>query len=83
MKDFIFAALPFIVVGICLALLAANHNRIKDSEEKNHMTEGMCIGMCFGLLLDNVGIFSGFGMCIGMALGLLIGTYIQKGEDEQ
>ena len=41
------------------------------------------LGMCFGLLLDNVGIFSGFGMCIGMALGLLIGTYIQKGEDEQ
>ena len=47
------------------------------------MCYGMCIGMCFGLLLDNLGVFSGFGMCIGMALGLLIGTYIQKGEDEQ
>ena len=49
MKDFIFAALPFVIVGICLALLAANHNRIKDSKEKNHMAEGMCIGMCFGV----------------------------------
>lgn len=38
----------------------------------------MCIGMCFGLLLGNLGVFSGFGMCIGMALGLLIGTCIKK-----
>ena len=55
----------------------------RSKEADNYGALGMCIGMCFGLLLDNVGIFSGFGMCIGMALGLLIGTYIQKGEDEQ
>ena len=39
MKDFIFAALPFVIIGICLALLAANHKRMKDSAEKTYMTE--------------------------------------------
>lgn len=54
----------------------------RKKEEGNYGLLGMCIGMCFGLLLDNLGVFSGFGMCIGMALGLMIETYIKKDGDE-
>ena len=54
----------------------------RQKEEDNYGLLGMCIGMCFGLLLDNLGVFSGFGMCIGMALGLMIGTCIKKDGDE-
>ena len=76
MKDFIFAALPFVVVGVCLALLAANHNRIKDSEEKTYMTEGMCLGMCFGVALAtsmhfSLGLGIGLGMLVGETVGML------------
>ena len=79
MKDFIFAALPFIVVGICLALLAANHNRIKDSEEKNHMTEGMCIGMRFGVALAASMHFNlGLGISLGMLVGETVGMFMPK-----
>ena len=79
MKDFIFAALPFVIVGICLALLAANHNRIKDSKEKNHMAEGMCIGMCFGVALATSMHFNlGFGISLGMLVGETVGMFMPK-----
>lgn len=79
MKDFIFAALPFVVVGICLALLAANQKRIKESEEKNHMTEGMCIGMCFGVALATSMHFNlGLGISLGMLVGETIGMLMPK-----
>ena len=76
MKDFIFAALPFVIIGICLALLAANHKRMKDSAEKTYMTEGMCLGMCFGVALAtsmhfNLGLGIGLGMLGGETVGML------------
>ena len=73
MKDFIFAALPLVIVGICLALLAAKQKRMKDSAVKTYMTEGMCLGMCFGAAL--AAVFS-FGMGLGISLGMLVGETV-------
>lgn len=75
MKDFIMAALPWICIGIAIALFAANYGaakKAKDDEKEygNYMTEGMCLGMCVGTALGGNGL--SFGMLIGMAIGMCI-----------
>ena len=77
MKAFMMAALPWICIGIAVALFAANHGAVKkakdsDKEYGNYMTEGMCLGMCIGAALD------GNGLIYGMLLGLVIGMFIKK-----
>lgn len=77
MKEFIVAALPWICIGIAIALFAANHGAAKkakdsDKEYRNYMTEGMCLGMCVGTALG------GNGLIYGMLVGLVIGMCIKK-----
>ena len=57
MKDFITAALPWIIIGIAIALLAVNAGKRKKGEKKadDNMSEGMCIGMCIGVALGASG----------------------------
>ena len=71
MKDFIFAALPFVIIGICLAIICANFK----NEKKTYCSEGMAIGMCFGVAISsalhiNLGIGISLGMLIGEAIGI-------------
>ena len=77
MKAFMMAALPWICIGIAIALFAANHGAVKkakdsDKEYGNYMTEGMCLGMCMGAALGRNGLI------YGMLLGLVIGMFIKK-----
>lgn len=77
MKEFLMAALPWICMGIVIALFAVNHNIIKKEKNNgkeygNYMTEGMCLGMCVGTALG------GNGLIYGMLVGLLIGMFIKK-----
>ena len=54
--DFTFAALPWLIVGVSLAILFAKGASRKKKESKktgDYGTEGMCIGMCLG---DNMGL---------------------------
>lgn len=80
MKEFILAALPWICIGIAVALLAANNGAVKkakdsDKEYGNYMTEGMCLGMCVGTALG------GNGLIYGMLLGLVVGMFIKKEKE--
>ena len=73
MKDFILAALPFIIIGLCLAIIFANQK----SKKNSHCSEGMCIGMCLGVAIStslkiNMGLGISLGMLIGETVGLLI-----------
>ncbi len=77
MMDFIKAALPFVIIGVCLAIIFA-HYRKKGREEKeeNYLVEGMCLGMCLGVALSSslhmdMGIGISLGMLIGETAGLL------------
>lgn len=75
MKEFFMAAVPWICIGLAVALFAANNNAKKkpeDSESKsgNYMMEGMCLGMCAGSALG--GNWLSFGMLIGMVIGMCI-----------
>ena len=80
MNEFLMAALPWICIGIAIALFAANHaavKKAKDSDEEfgNYMTEGMCLGMCVGTALG------GNGLIYGMLLGLVVGMLIKKDNE--
>lgn len=79
MKDFIVAALPFFIIGICLAIICANFRRKRNDEEQNCLVEGMCIGMCLGVAVStalkaNIGL----GISIGMLVGETIGLFVRK-----
>ena len=71
MKDFILAALPFVVIGICLAIICANGKKFKQT----YCSEGMALGMCFGTAIStalhiNIGLGISIGMLIGEAIGI-------------
>ena len=81
--DFIRAALPWIAMGLLLAVFAARSagRKKKEKEIDNYGTEGMCLGMCFGTAIGTaLGNNTGIGISLGMLLGLAIGSSIKKEE---
>ena len=79
--DFLRAALPWIAIGLLLAVFFARSagKKKKEKEIDNYGTEGMCLGMCFGTALgaafgNNIAI----GLSLGMLLGLAVGSSIKK-----
>ena len=77
MKDFILAALPFVLTGISVAVIIVNVNKSKSKDKETYICEGMSIGMCFGvavgsMILEHLGIFLSLGMLIGEAIGSCI-----------
>lgn len=87
--DFLKAAMPWIVIGLTLAVFLAKHKDGKTKEEKggSYETEGMSIGMCLGVALGTAfGGNIGIGISLGMLMGLTIGSCIPKkdggGDDD-
>lgn len=80
MADFIKSALPFVIIGICLAIIFANyHKKGDDDDTKNYLTEGMCLGMCLGVSFSTlIHINMGIGISLGMLIGETIGILIKK-----
>lgn len=93
--DFMSAALPWVCMGLLVAVFAARYGQKKidkdktgkktDSKKKeNYGLEGMSFGMCFGVALGtSLGNSTGIGMSLGMLLGLAIGSCIEKKEAEK
>ena len=81
--DFIRAALPWVAMGLLLAVFAARGvgRKKKEKEIHNYGTEGMCLGMCFGTAIGTaLGNNTGIGISLGMLLGLAVGSSIKKEE---
>ena len=85
--DFFYAALPWLAMGLLLAIffVRSEHskNRKESGEEavENYGTEGMCLGMCFGAAIgSSFGFDTGMGISLGMLIGLAIGSCIKKNE---
>ena len=79
--DFLRAALPWIVMGLLLAVFFARSAGKEKKEETpdNYGTTGMCLGMCFGTAIGTaLGNNTGIGISLGMLLGLAIGSCIKK-----
>ena len=81
--DFMSAALPWIAMGLLLAIFfARTANGTK--KEEDHGSEGMALGMCFGVALSTaLHINVGLGMMAGMVLGLLVGSGIERNQDKE
>lgn len=92
---FLSAALPWLCMGLFLAVFFAKSAKKKDSgnesksektdteKKENYSLEGMCFGMCFGVALGtSIGNNTGIGMSLGMLAGLVIGTFIEKKEEK-
>lgn len=79
--DFLRAALPWVAVGLLLAVFFARSAGKKKKEKQcdDYGTEGMCLGMCFGTAIGTaLGNNTGIGITLGMLLGLAVGTGIKK-----
>ena len=80
MKDFIFAALPWVLMGLALAVFFANFaKKQKETGEKNNFTGlgiaiGTAVGIAVGTALDNVGLGTGLGMLIGSCAEVVFGN---------
>ena len=79
--DFMSAALPWIAMGLLLAIFfARTANGTK--KEEDHGSEGMALGMCFGVALSTaLHVNTGLGLMAGMVLGLLVGSEMKKKSD--
>ena len=88
MKDvmgFLSAALPWISIGLLLAIFFARSARKKKDNKKNenYGTEGMALGMCFGTAIGtSLGNNTGIGLTLGMLVGLVIGLCIEKKKND-
>lgn len=79
--DFLRAALPWIAVGLALAVLCARGagKARKKEPASDYGTEGMCLGMCLGTAIGTAfGNHTGLGISLGMLIGLAIGTCCKK-----
>ena len=83
--DFLSAALPWIAMGLLLAIFFARavQGKRKDEKSENYGSEGMALGMCFGVAISTaLHINTGLGLMAGMVLGLLVGSSIEKEKDQ-
>lgn len=88
MKAFLFAALPWVVMGLTIAIfLAFRTNRKTDGAEVSaekekskgdYSSEGISLGMCFGVALGILFDQLSLGISLGMLFGLAIGMAKKK-----
>ena len=79
--DFLRAALPWVAIGLLLAVFAAKSAKKKKDEQPqdDYGTEGMCLGMSFGTAIGtSLGNNTGIGITLGMLIGLFLGSSFKK-----
>ncbi|MDO4466455.1 MAG: hypothetical protein Q4C49_05540 [Bacillota bacterium] len=80
-QDFLTAALPWIAIGVAVAIFfASQRNTVHNNNgDKNYVSMGIAIGMCFGVAFSCITDMNmGLGIAIGMVLGLSVGTSLEK-----
>ena len=84
-KDFLSAAFPWLVMGLCIAVLCAGLGRKKeDGKNRSYISEGMMIGLMIGVAMGTVGeLGTGTSLSLGMLIGLTVGSLIPKKEKEE
>lgn len=83
--DFLSAALPWICMGLLLAVFFARSTRKEQENKKNdnYSTEGLALGMCFGVAIGtSFGNNTGIGLTLGMLAGFVIGSCIEKKKND-
>ena len=92
MLHFISTALPWVIIGISVALIVANsgksknvaskktkHYEVNSGHKDDYLSIGICVGMCCGVVLGTTGIISlEYGISFGMLIGVVVGMLIKK-----
>lgn len=93
MRDFVTAALPWILIGIALAVFAVSaalgakvrRRRRENGEPEapgSYQMEGMCFGTAIGVCFGSIGIVNlGIAIAAGILLGMLVGMLIPKEKE--
>ena len=90
MKDFIAAALPWVLIASAVAIFVAVNYR-QSQRQKNgenvrqtRMNEGACFGICVGIAMgtsDVMGLPLAIGM--GMLMGEVLGMCLKKKDENE
>lgn len=92
MKEFIFAALPLVLIGLALAVLAVNHMMEKQNDEKQkdgkqgtRIAMGAGFGLMLGVMLNSCGLWENhlLGLALGPLWGMAIASLISRKEKEK
>lgn len=93
MKEFIRAALPFVLAGLAVVVICAGTGGARakkcDKGMENRIAAGMVFGLAIGIALDSCGIFDAsmlgltLGPLWGMAIAVLSGGSARRGADEK
>lgn len=84
MKDFFSSAIPFLLTGIALAILAVNCSgkREKRNNQGAHMATGAGLGLLFGVVLNGCGLWENhiLGLILGVLWGMALGSQYREKE---
>lgn len=84
MKEFISSALPWVLMGIALAILAVNHCLEQQKEEKRgeRIALGAALGLMMGVALNGCGLWEShaLGLAIGPLWGMALASLFRDGE---
>lgn len=87
MGEFVSSALPCILAGIALAILAVNYSKEKKKDEKQgfHIATGMGLGLIFGVALNNCGLWENhiLGIVLGLLWGMALGTLFENKKKKE
>lgn len=87
MRDFILAALPWVLCGIAVAIICAGMGRGKTKENEKalekSMALGMSLGLLFGVALNGTGLWENhaLGFALGPLWGMALATLFQGGNN--
>lgn len=70
MRDFILAALPWVLAGLAVAILCAGRGKENGAEDER-IAVGMALGLLLGVLMNGLDLWENHA--IGLALGPLWG----------
>lgn len=78
MKDFILAAMPWVLMGVSIAIILAGFTREESKENKKkrerRLANGAAFGLLFGVVLNSCGFWDNHALGIGA--GPLVGMAI-------
>lgn len=87
MKEFLLAALPWIFIGVAVAVICANLGKKQTKKDKklaDTIAVGLALGLLFGVALNYCGLWENhaFGFAIGPLWGIALAT-IYAGHDKK
>ena len=84
MIDFTVSALPWVMAGIALALLAVNHGA-EDETRGARLATGAGLGLLLGVALNGCGLWENhaIGLALGPLWGMALASLFRKGDSAE